>query len=77
MVYGKEIHLKTSMYSLLSKVLGKLKKKKSLYNQPKPYFFQIIIVKSLLDTNQFLGIGDTRCVVRRLVKRLSSHRGRY
>jgi hypothetical protein len=36
----------------LSKVLGNVKKKnqkKSLYNQPKPYFFQKIIVKSFLD----------------------------
>ena len=32
----------------LSKVFGKCKKK-SLYNQPKPYFFQKIIVKSFLD----------------------------
>ena len=37
-VYGKEIHLKTNMYSHLSKVLGNVKKK-SLYNQPKPYMF--------------------------------------
>jgi hypothetical protein len=32
----------------LSTVLGNVKKK-SLYNQPKPYFFQKIIVKSFLD----------------------------
>jgi hypothetical protein len=31
----------------LSKVFGNVKK--SLYNQPKPYFFQKIIVKSFLD----------------------------
>ena len=32
----------------MSKVLGNVKKK-SPYNQPKPYFFQKIIVKSFLD----------------------------
>ena len=46
-VYGKEIHLKTNMYSHLSKVLGNVKK--SLYNQPKPYLFKKFIVKSFLD----------------------------
>ena len=36
------------MYSHLSKVFGNVKK--SLYNQPKPYFCKKIIMKSLLST---------------------------
>ena len=49
-VYGKEIHLKTNMYSHLSKVLGNVKKYPyTVYNQAKPYFFKKIIVKSFLD----------------------------
>ena len=48
-VYGKEIHLKTNMYSHLSKVLGNVKNIPIYYNQPKPYLFQKIIVKSFLD----------------------------
>ena len=47
-VYGKEIHLKTNMYSHLSKVLGNVKKTPYIINQ-NHIFFNKIIVKSFLD----------------------------
>ena len=41
-VYGKEIHLKTNMYSHLSKVLGNVKKYPYIINQNHIFFKKVL-----------------------------------
>jgi hypothetical protein len=41
-VYGKEIHLKTNMYSHLSKVLGNVKKYPYIINQNHIFFKKLL-----------------------------------
>ena len=55
MVYGKEIHLKTNMYSHLSKVLGNVNENPNIINQNQNHIFfkKILLNDFWIDCSKF------------------------